>query len=103
MEIIMTVISKSVAAKMITSYNGSNFFTVKFIKRTTGKLRTMNCRKGVRQGVKGVGLPYDPAKKNLVGVWDAQGKSVNPANDFRMISLEDIKEISMNGMVSVVE
>ena len=32
---------------------GSQFFTVTFVKRTDNTLRVMNCRRGVKAGVKG--------------------------------------------------
>ena len=74
-------------------------FTVEFVKRTDNTLRRMNCRRGVTKGVKGVGLAYDPAEKNLLGVYDMQaiedGKDEKGA--FRMINLETLKTLKMNG------
>lgn len=65
--------------------------TVTFIKRTTGELRVMNCRLGVKKGVKGIGMSYNPAEKNLLGVYDMQN------GGFRMIALESILKISGGG------
>ena len=68
------------------------WFKVKFIKRTTGEEREMTCRRGVKKHTKGVGLAYDPIKKNLVPVWVAnEGK--DGADAYRMINVETIKEI----------
>ena len=47
-------------------------FTVDFIKRTNGEPRTMNCRRNVQKGVKGVGLKFDPKEKDLLVVYDMQ-------------------------------
>ncbi len=91
----MQTISKELAAQMVREYNGSQFFSVTFVKRTDGSLREMVCRKGVSKFVKGGELKYDPSKKNLVGVWDAQAEA--PEKGYRMIALESIKAIKMNG------
>jgi len=90
------VISKQEAGQMVMNYKSGQFFTVKFIKRTDGSLRTMNCRKGVRKNLKGVGHSYDPAKKKLVCVRDVQKRA------YRMISLENITELSMRGKKYIV-
>ncbi len=68
----------------------SKFFTVIFRKRTTDKLRTMNCRLGVTKGIKHVGLPFDPNKKGLMVVWCRKRQA------FRMINLREIKELHLN-------
>jgi len=80
---------------------GGKIFTVEFYKRTDGSLRVMNCRRGVQKGVKGVGMAYNPAEKNLLVVYDMQkleeGKDEKGA--FRMINLSDLKTLKMNGAV----
>mgnify|MGYP003641663368 CR=1 FL=1 len=68
------------------------FFTVEFVKRTTGELRKMNCRTGVSKGVTGAGKTYDPEEKGLVTVWDTQAKS------FRSISIEGIISVTADGV-----
>lgn len=86
-------ISATLAAQMIKETDGQQFFSVTFVKRTTGEVREMLCRKGVTKALKGGTLAYDPTKKNLVGVFDVQ------ADGYRMISLESIKAVKMNGNV----
>lgn len=71
-------------------------FTVVFIKRTTGEVRTMTCRLGVHKYVKGIGLAYDPRAYNLLGVYDMQlaahGKT--PLDKcYRMVNLEEVLEV----------
>ena len=46
------------------------FFSISFVKRTTGELRSMTARRGVSKGVKGVGLKYSPSDKGLLVVFD---------------------------------
>lgn len=76
-------------------------FTVEFYKRTNGELRTMNCRRGVKKGVKGVGLKFDPKEKNLLTVYDMQ--KINEGSDekgaFRMINLSDLVSLKLEGKV----
>lgn len=101
-------ISKAEAAKILFDYSEGSIFTVKFIKRSDNTLRTMNCRKGVKKGVTGVGFKFNPKARNLVPVYDMQiaaklkktGETDKKA--FRMISVEGITEMTMNGTCFVV-
>ena len=65
-------------------------FNVIFIKKD-GSLRSMNCRLGVKKGVKGIGLKFDPLLKGLLPVFDMQ------KNDFRMINLKTIQRLRIAG------
>lgn len=67
--------------------------SVDFIKRTTGEKRTMNCRFGVKKGITGAGMKYDPLEHGLIPVFDMQKKA------FRMINLDTVLEIRMDGKV----
>lgn len=75
------------------------FFTAEFTKRTNGEYRVMTCRRGVRKGVKGVGMAYDPKERDLLCVYDVQkieeGKSEKGA--FRMINLSDLHKVRLGG------
>lgn len=53
-------------------------FSVDFIKRGTGELRTMTARRGVKKGVKGVGMSYNPEEHDLLIVYDMQ--KLDPAS-----------------------
>jgi len=86
-------ISQDEARQMVKDYSGSQIFTVTFVKRTTGEIRQMNCRKGVYKGTKGGELKFNPVSKGLVGVYDMKkGKH-------RFISLDEIKKISLKSEV----
>jgi len=84
-------ITQDQARQRIQGVNDDKIFTVTFVKRTNGELRVMNCRRGVRKGVTGEGLKFDPSKKGLVGVFDMQ------IGQHRFISLDSIKKIKMKG------
>ena len=64
-------------------------FTVTFTKKD-GSERIMNCRTGVKKGIKGIGRKFNPIEKLLIGVYDVQ-KMV-----YRMINLQTIKLLHIN-------
>jgi hypothetical protein len=66
-------------------------FSVTFIKRTTGEVRRMVCRRGVSVGIKGVGMKYSPDTRNLMVVWDVQ------VGGYRMVSLDSLLTLRMHG------
>ena len=69
-------------------------FTVTFKKRGDGQIRVMNCRLGVKKGVKGTGKGmYDPA---TLTVYDMQ------ARGFRNISLENVISFKTGGRTFTV-
>jgi len=82
------MITKEEAKEMIFKTEGK-IFGVSFIKKD-GTFRAMNCRRGVKKGVKGVGMGYDPAKFNLIPVYDMN-------NGFRMINASTIQDITIKG------
>jgi hypothetical protein len=81
-------ISPEKAVEMIYDA-GSQFFTVTFVKRTDNTLRTMNCRRGVKAGVKGTGKKSKP--KGLVTVYDMKNRA------YRRINLSGIRQLRMHG------
>lgn len=94
-------ISRALAAQMIREYNGSQFFSVTFIKKTDGSLREMVCRKGVHKYTKGGSLAYNPAENGLVGVWEAN--TDHPEKAYRMINLKGLVSVKMYGNTFEVE
>ena len=95
--------------QFLENTKGGQLFTVDFVKRSDGNIRTMNCRRGVKKGVKGTGQSYDPKSKNLLTVYDMQkldpsresnrGKSVDEMEKgaFRNVNLEALVALRMNG------
>ena len=66
------------------------FFTVTFVKKD-GTIRTMTARTGVRKGVTGTGLKFNPSERNLKVVWSCD------AETFRMININTILNIKFKG------
>lgn len=68
-------------------------FSIRFIKRTTGELREMVCRQGVKKGL--VEIPsrdgVDWKQHGLIPVWDMGLKA------YRSIPIEGIREIKVEG------
>jgi hypothetical protein len=77
--------------QLIERASSGRFFTVEFIKRTTGELRVMTCRLGVSKGVTGKGMAFDPASKGLLPVYDVQTQG------YRMINLSGLRAVRMDG------
>ena len=65
-------------------------FNVRFYKKD-GSRRSINARFGVRKGVSGAGLKYDPASRNNIIVYSMVD------NGFRTINLDSIYRIKFNG------
>lgn len=84
----MVKISKDVA-KFLIEQSGGKMFTAKFFKKD-GSERVMNCRTGVKKGVKGVGRKFDPQDHNLVGVYEVK------TDGFRMINLNTLTQLNIN-------
>ncbi len=99
-ELVEKEISRKVAVGLIKGIvDEGQFFSVLFIKRTTGEERFMVCRGGVKKYVKGVGLAFEPSAKKLVGVWETANKEgAKEADAYRFISEEGIKEVNYGGV-----
>jgi len=91
-------ISIAEAIKKIEEAKSSGrVFGVTFVKRTNGEIREMNCRGGVRKGVTGEGMKYDPADHKLITVYDMQ------KGEFRHINTNTITRVTMNGITFTVQ
>lgn len=85
------VITKATATEMINKSKGQ-IFTIVFRKKN-GELRTMNCRLGVKKGVNGNGMSFEPSTMGYKPVFDMQVK------DWRMINLNTLMCLKMNKRV----
>ena len=83
--------AKRADAPAILRQSKGRVFTVNFVKRTDGEVRTMNCRSGVSKGVTGVGRTFDPNEHGLMSVYDMQ------VRDYRMINLDHILTAQVDG------
>ena len=79
-------------AEQIRKLVGNSFFSAVFTKKN-GELRKMNCRLGVKKGVKGVGKNYNDVDYNLLTVYDLKKKA------FRAINLDTLEQIKAKGKV----
>lgn len=69
----------------------NQFFSCTFVKRTTGEVREMNCRLGVKPKSEGKGMKYNPSQRGLLTVYDVKKKN------YRMINLDTIVNLKING------
>ena len=65
------------------------FFSAKFIKRD-GSTRVMLCRNGVRKGLKGGTLKYNPRERGNAVVWDIKKSA------YRTIPLSRVTKLKIN-------
>lgn len=73
----------------------SRFFNVEFIKRSTGELRTMQARLGVKKHLEGGSKAYDDKTKNLLTVFSTD------ANGYRSIPIDLIQSMTVKGTTYV--
>jgi hypothetical protein len=64
------------------------FFTVKFLKRSTGEERVMNCRLNVQKHLRGGDKAFNDEEHRLLTVYDVK------AEGYRCIPLESLLEIN---------
>ena len=81
--------------KLLSAEN--TMFSVVFIKRTTGEVRRMLCRTGVRKYLSGGELKFIPIRKGLLSVYDMQSKG------YRFINLETLISFKLGGKTYEVQ
>jgi hypothetical protein len=75
---------------LLEKVRDGRFFTVKFVKRTDGSVRVMNCR--VRPPVTdGPGMAYDPSAHDLLVVWEMRKGA------WRQIPADNVIELRAHG------
>jgi len=91
------------------SVQSGGFFSVKFVKRTNGEIRTISAKlsRTVKKGKTGEGLAFDPNEKGLVMVLDSNkvqsniregmvgDESVKGA--FRSFPIDGVIELKIDG------
>jgi hypothetical protein len=77
----------------VIKHTGGKIFRATFIKRTNGETRNLTGRLGVRKGIKGVGLKFNPSERGLMVVFDMHKRN------FRMINLESLREVKFKGLL----
>ena len=88
-------ISLAEAVELVLSQEGK-IMTVEFVKRTTGEIRIMNCRCGVRKYVTGEGAKYSFKDRELIPVYDLQKRA------YRTINARAIRKVTAGGSEYVI-
>jgi hypothetical protein len=83
-------------AEMFRALIGGRIFTAEFTKKD-GTVRKIRARLGVKKGLKGGELKYDPADFNNLIVWDLDKK------DYRTIKFDNLRNIKYDGTEEVFE
>lgn len=95
----MKTIERLLGSKMtdlnnIKTLAGGTIFTAINVKRN-GETRRYVCRLGVRKHLKGGELPYNPAEKDLIPVFDMKKKK------YRMLNLRTLKYLRIRGRILI--
>ena len=110
----MNIITAQTAANLIegTRAQGS-IFTATFTKRTTGEVRTMQARLGVKRGQVGGTLGYSPKAHDLISVYDVENARAMKAQgmddataakkSYRMISADALLSLTVAGQAYTVQ
>ena len=77
------------AEKLIKSSNGE-IFSVTF-KKKDGTMRTLTGRLGVKEGLKGTGMAYEPGEYDMIPIYDMEKES------YRMVNLTTVTRITTSG------
>ncbi|QDP55103.1 MAG: hypothetical protein Unbinned8454contig1000_26 [Prokaryotic dsDNA virus sp.] len=75
----------------INGTKDGQIFSATFVKKD-GSLRKITARRGVRKGVTGKGLSFEPLTKGLLPVYDMHKEG------FRMINLNTLQEVKFEGI-----
>jgi len=76
--------------QLIETKAGGTIFSVSFIKKN-GEFRNMRCRLGVKKGLTGKGLNWEPIDKGYMTVYDIEKKG------YRMVNLDTIQSLQIKG------
>ena len=76
-----------------------------YFRKVDGTMRTMVCRRGVRQHLRGGDLPYDPKPKMLLPVFDMHRaqRTEERAEAYRMVSLGSLVSFNIGGETFIVD
>lgn len=83
------------AVKVIKNSRGK--FARATFRKKDGEIRHMNFRLGVRKGVTGQGMAYNPEDRGLITVYDVQKRA------YRMINVEGLIEVRAAGQTWKVD
>ena len=84
----VVMVKNTHVAQFFDEIKDGQFMTIEFFKKETGEIRRMNCRKGVRKGVKGTGYQQpDHIRK----VWDRSKQS------FRSFDMNTLLTVTCKG------
>jgi len=100
MNTIVKVSKSELVAKVKEAKASGLFFSTEGIKRTTGELRYFkSLLGGVKKHTNGVGLAFNPDKKDLLVVWESiNDEGYTGKFAYRMIALEGLKAVIFKGI-----
>jgi hypothetical protein len=96
----MESMSRSEFFKTISTIPNGAMFSVMYTKKD-GTQRELTTVKGTRQGVKGVGLNYDPASKGYLILYDVQlaRRTADKSKCWRTVTYDSITMFKWAGII----
>lgn len=91
----METITRQQAVELVNSSKG-RFFTITFVKKDNTE-RRMTARTGVKKGVNGQGMKYNPSDYGMKSVYDMSKL------DWRMINFKTATRLKINKKDYVIE
>ena len=91
----METITKNKAFELVNSSKGK-FFTISFIKKDKTE-RRMTARIGVKKGINGQGMKYNPLDYGMKSVYDMANL------DWRMINFKTATKLKINKKDYIIE
>lgn len=91
----METITRNKAIELVNSSKGK-FFTITFVKKDKSQ-RRMTARIGVKKGVNGQGMKYNPSDYGMKSVYDMG------VLDWRMINFKTATKLNINKRAYVIE
>lgn len=91
----METITRQQAVELVNSSKGK-IFSITFIKKDKSE-RRMTARTGVKKGVNGQGMKYNPSDYGMKSVYDMG------VRDWRMINFKTAKRLKINKKDYVIE
>jgi hypothetical protein len=100
----MNTIKRENVRETIKGIKRGKIFSVTFVKKD-GSIRVISTMNGTTKGVTGRGMSYEPSERGLLPMYDLKEakKTKDPKKSWRMINVETVKEIKVEGNVWIID
>ena len=98
------ILRKENVRETIKGIKRGRIFSVTFVKKD-GSTRIISTMNGTTKGVTGVGMSYEPSERGLLPMYDLNQakKTKDPKKSWRMINVDTVKEIKVQGTCMIID